>query len=534
MTLIKGKIIQKIRIVIQFVFLFLFFFLLIKAGSSGVKSFVFTDYFFYFDPLIFLSNLISTHSIIPILLLSLIPVILTFIFGRFFCGWVCPLGSINQFISWFAFKNKKNIQKPSKELLKLKYFILIFILSMLFIGTNITGWFDPFSILTRSFSTTISPIIDYNIENTLKEGANDKGIISKGLKPIYTFAKKEIIKKEQRVFPGSFLIGFMFFLIIISNFYKRRFYCNYICPLGAMYGLFAKFSIFNLKVNSDCIKCNACSSNCTYDGNPYKDYSKSECIVCLNCITDCKPEVIKTSFNFDFSNKDMIELNIDRRRAAGTVATAIFAGSLPRISGNQKIKSSASGVAIHNFIRPPGSVNEIDFLAKCIRCGECIQACPTNFLQPALFETGIDGIWTPVVNARYGYCEYECNNCTQVCPTLAIEKLSIKEKKEFVMGIAIIDKNRCYTYINGYQEKGCAVCEEHCPVPDKAIKFRDIDIKDSYGGIIPIRQIFVEPDLCIGCGICQNVCPRQDAPGIIITSEDETRERLVDKLELIN
>lgn len=534
MTIKNGKFTVNVRIIIQFFFLFLFFFLLIKAGSSGVKSFVFTDFFFYIDPLIFLSNLFSTHSIIPIFFLSLIPVFLTLIFGRFFCGWICPLGTINQFFSWFAFKGEKNNLNPDKKLLKLKYFILLFLLVMLIIGTNLTGLFDPFSILTRSFSTTISPAIDYNVENVLKEGASEKGIISKGLKPIYNFAKKNIIKKDQRVFPGSLLIGILFLLIILANFYKRRFYCNYICPLGAMYGIIAKISIFNLKAKPDCIKCNACSKNCTYDGNPYKDYSKSECMVCFNCVTDCKPQVIESSFNTNFSRNEMFKIDPGRRRISGTILTAVFAGTLPRLTGTQKIKSSASGVSIHNFVRPPGSVNEIDFLSKCIRCGECIQACPTNFLQPALFESGIDGIWTPIINARYGYCEYECNNCTQVCPTLAIEKLTVKEKKEFVIGIAIIDKNRCYTYINGYQEKGCAVCEEHCPVPDKAIKFRDVDIKDSYGGIIPIRQIYVEPDLCIGCGICENVCPRRDAPGIIITAEDEKREQLADTLELIN
>ncbi len=522
------------RISVQILFLFLFFFLLIKVGSAGVQSFVFTDMFFYIDPLIFLSNLISTQTILPILLLSLLPVFLTFIFGRFFCGWICPLGTINQFFSWLAFRKKKNNREPDKKWLSVKYYILFITLLLLFVGTNIVGWFDPFSLLTRSYSSAVSPVIDYNIENSLKAGAKEEGIIAKGLKPAYNFAKKHIIKKEPRVFPGGTLIGFLFLLILAANFYRKRFYCNYICPLGALYGLMSKFSLMNIKTADDCIKCNACSKHCTYDGNPYKSYSKSECLVCFNCISDCKPEVLSLQINGSFGKNETMAINPDRRRVFGALVASAFAGSLPRISGAQRIKSSAAGIAIHPFIRPPGSVHEKDFLDKCIRCGECIQACPTNFIQPAMFESGIDGIWTPVVNARYGYCEYECNICTQVCPTLAIEKLTKKEKKEFVLGTAVIDKHRCYTYINGYQEKGCAVCEEHCPIHDKAIKFREIEIKDSYGGIIPVKQIYVEPDLCTGCGICQNVCPRQDAPGIIITSENETRERLEEKLPVIN
>lgn len=405
---------------------------------------------------------------------------------------------------------------------------------MLFTGTNIIGWFDPFSLLTRSFSTVISPATDYNIDNTLKEGAKDKGLTAKVLKPLYKFSKDKIIKEERRVFPGSFFIGIIFLLIIISNFYKRRFYCNYICPLGALYGILSKISFFNLKVKDSCSNCNICSKGCTYDGNPYKEYSKSECMVCFNCMTDCNLQVIDIDFYPNIKNDKSFNTDIGRRRVLGTIATAVFVGTLPRISGKQKIKSSASGATIHKFVRPPGSVSEEEFLDKCIRCGECIQVCPTNFLQPALIETGIDGLWTPIVNPRFGYCEYECNNCTQVCPTLAIEKLTLKEKKDYIMGTAVIDKNRCYTYLDGYMDKGCAVCEEHCPVPDKAIKLRDVEIKDSYGSNVSIRQIYVDPDLCIGCGICQNVCPRQDSPGIVLTAENETREQLVEKLTVIN
>jgi len=101
-----GKHFQKIRIIAQVIFTALFFFLLLSAGRSGAESFTYTDYFFYFDPLLLVLNFIATYKIFPIFLLSLIPVVLTIILGRFFCGWVCPFGAINQFFSWIFKKSK--------------------------------------------------------------------------------------------------------------------------------------------------------------------------------------------------------------------------------------------------------------------------------------------------------------------------------------------------------------------------------------------------------------------------------------------
>jgi len=150
-----------------------------------------------------------------------------------------------------------------------------------------------------------------------------------------------------------------------------------------------------------------------------------------------------------------------------------------------------------------------------------MQACPTNVIQPAVLEAGMDGLWTPVLKPNLGYCEFECNRCTEVCPTHAIEPLTLEEKKEFKIGTAVIDRNRCYTYADGYN---CAVCEEHCPVPDKAIRFREVDVWNFEGKRVKVQQIYVVPDLCIGCGICQNVCPRSDQPAITVHAEEEQRE----------
>lgn len=510
-----GKQIQKVRIFAQVFFTLLFFYLLLSAGRAAANSFTYSDYFFYFDPLLLLLNFIATTTVLTIFLLSLIPLVLTFILGRFFCGWVCPFGAINQFFSWVFKKSKKEKKGVDKKLLKLKYIILILVIVSALVGTHYGGWLDPFSLLTRSVTTIINPAANYIMEASLKKGAEDEGIVAKSLKPLYNFSRKNVLTVKQRAYTETYIIGGLFFLLLFLNLYKRRFFCNYLCPLGALYGLVARASLFNLKANEKCISCKACARNCTYNGSPVENYLKSDCLVCFNCVSDCPVDTINVEFKTP-KKENRTTVDLGRRQIMGSIIFGLCLGALPKIALPAKTK-------LHPFLRPPGSVPEKEFLKKCIRCGECMQTCPTNFIQPALFETGAEGLWTPILNAQSGYCEYTCNKCTRVCPTKAITPLAPEEKMKFKIGTAVIDRNRCYTYADGYN---CAVCEEHCPIPEKAIRFREVPTWNFEGQQVNVQQIYVIPDLCIGCGICQNVCPRTDAPGILVSAEEEQREAL--------
>jgi MauM/NapG family ferredoxin protein len=173
-------------------------------------------------------------------------------------------------------------------------------------------------------------------------------------------------------------------------------------------------------------------------------------------------------------------------------------------------------------IRPPGALPEDDFSDRCIRCYACVRACSTSggCLQPSLTEAGIESMLTPVAFMREGYCEFNCTLCGQVCPTGAIHELPLEEKKTRKMGLALINQSRCIPWESG---EDCIVCEEHCPVPDKAILFDSREVQVAGKGLKTVKLPYVLRDRCIGCGICETKCPVTGEAAIVVSREMEER-----------
>jgi MauM/NapG family ferredoxin protein len=204
---------------------------------------------------------------------------------------------------------------------------------------------------------------------------------------------------------------------------------------------------------------------------------------------------------------------------------AVLTSMLSGITAVPLIRStplSLSGFSESRLIRPPGSLEEKEFLKRCVKCGECMKVCITNGLQPTLFEAGIEGIWSPMLIPRIGYCEYRCTLCGQVCPTGAIKRLPLEEKTKVKIGLAMIDKGRCLPYAHATP---CIVCEEVCPTPKKAIWFEQATVKNRLGKEIIIKQPRVDLELCIGCGICETKCPVLGQPAVYIISVGESRSK---------
>jgi ferredoxin len=253
--------------------------------------------------------------------------------------------------------------------------------------------------------------------------------------------------------------------------------------------------------------------NAIPEGN-VKETHKVECIECFNCGERCPPKAKSITYRFRWSPYHS-KPDYSRRQFLGTAITGMAALGLFGIQINSKNAEA-------KFIRPPGALPEEDFMDKCIRCLECVRICESNgrCLQPAGFDQNILHLWTPIAKMREGYCEYNCNLCGLVCPTDAILQLPVEVKQKTPMGLAHFDKNLCIPF---ERHEDCIVCEEHCPTPDKAIKF---EIKESIlpdGNQKMVKYPYVIRDLCIGCGICEEKCPLPNLPGIFVTKENEQR-----------
>jgi MauM/NapG family ferredoxin protein len=480
----------------------LFLWLLLKAnyasltaGSLPVNLFLKIDSFAVF------TMFIAQRSFeIGLFAIALLLILLTMFFGRFFCSWVCPLGYLNQLVSRVRF-NKKT--PDFSRMQNFKYYFLAFLVILAIAGYNFAALFDPIALLTRTMTLSIFPagaflmnsFLDFTYETPVLMHSYD---FFKGVHDLLFY-------NDNYLFQYSSVTGVILIVILGLNLLRNRFWCTMICPLGAMLGILSKFSLFKISQNTEaCTGCKLCSTNCHGNADPHiADQLKySECMVCGNCLDYCPQGGLAYSFAPGIMKQS---LKHDRRAFIITAAASVIA--IPAImSGSSKAKT--------NLIRPPGSIEENAFLKSCIRCGECAKVCPNNAIHLTLTEGGMEGIYTPYLIPRLGYCEYQCNLCSTVCPTGAIKYLKLEQKQKIAIGKAKFDHQICQVFRDN---QWCYVCEEHCPVPDKAIKIVYTASHQEIG------RPKIEEDLCIGCGICEYVCPMIPEAGIRVIAKNTDR-----------
>lgn len=506
----KHRLFQALRILSQSFFFILFIYLLLGTNFTGEDYIGRVEIFFHFDPLIAVATFIASRTMFVAFIFAALTIVVTFILGRVVCGWICPLGSIHQFFS-FLFK-KARLLKPKHikdNHLAWKYYLLAFVLVSTLFTLDIVGLFDPLSLLYRSSVTALLPALNYGF------GAFIGFLYSTNLSSLGDFlAQLSANLAINSIFRQGLFIGFIFIGLVLLNISRERFWCRYLCPLGAMFALFSRWNTLKLRIDPEkCIECNLCNIHCQTQASPFPEekWNSSECVYCETCSAICPTSAI--GFPLESSPEKIEKINLSRRNLILTSLLAVAAVPFFRISPSSKHSSP-------KLIRPPGALPEEKFLRKCIKCGECMKACPTNGLQPASTEAGLEGIWTPVLVPTIGYCEYYCSLCSQVCPTGAIKELTVEEKIKVKIGLAWINKNRCIPYDLGTP---CIVCEEHCPTSPKAIKLVKTEAQLPDGTIKTPAAPIINLDLCIGCGICEKKCPVKDIPAIYVTSIGEDR-----------
>jgi len=526
------------------------------------------------DPLTSLATVLATGTLYASLIWSLAVIAGTLVVGRFFCGFACPLGAINQATGWLARRGLHQHGRVEanryRQLQSLKYYLLAFFLALAFMGSVQTGLIDPLPLLHRSVNLALLPLAD------------------KGM---------SLLSAEPRFYASAWFIGVVLLGLVGLNLVLPRFFCRFICPLGALFGLLGRYSPWRIgKAEDKCGDCRICEEYCEGACRPSGTFIIGECVMCMNCLDRCPASRI--TFAGKASAAGEVGLPELSRRGFIVAGSGLLLVSMWDAGGLAGTNRDAG------LIRPPGALDEDRFLARCIRCGQCMRICPGNILQPALLEAGVQGLWTPAVNYRLGRsgCQPNCIACGQVCPTAALRPISLDEKQgvgDFAaqgpirMGMAFVDRSRCLPWS---MKRPCLVCQEMCPVSPKAIytltgfeTIRDGQglaakvqgtevnleaplttplnlISGDYflrpagrpeggpwrisrvsgprltldrplagedlaaaGGrvdiVVRLQRPYVDAARCIGCGMCEHECPISGRRAIRVYSENESRSR---------
>lgn len=479
---------RSLRIAVQ-VISGLFFLVIFIITPQLLGGGTFLSIPFKLSPLVMLGSSLAARVLIPGIALTGIFLLFALVFGRAWCGWLCPLGSV---IELFPIRNKRT-SSVNESLRKGKYLLLTALLFAALLSNLSLMVLDPMTIIFRTFTFSIWPSLSYIVQ-VLETVLYRIPLLQPFVNGFDSAIRPTIFPINQTVFSQALLFFGIFIAILLLNYLAERFWCRYICPLGGLLGWISRFSILKREVTSTCISCGNCARVCqtgTVDEKNGYQSDPGECTVCLDCISACPNQSNKFSPNIGLSSG--MPYDPTRREALITLGAAT-AGIA--VAGTQPVRAPAMTF----LIRPPG-VEEENFMSRCVRCGECFRICPTNALQPTLFEAGLSGFWTPVLIPRIGYCDYSCNSCGQICPVQAIPPLFLDQKRLTKIGSAYINQDLCIAWTG---EGDCIVCEEMCPLPEKAITLlRHGNGKQETKTQVPV----VNRKLCIGCGICETKCP---------------------------
>jgi polyferredoxin len=482
---------RRIRQVVQVVS-FLMFLLLAVYAAATLGSLLSWELPLRIDPLAAITTMIAQRRWLVFFLPAVILLAATLILGRFWCGWLCPLGTL---FDWFApYKAAdKGIPSPWRGF---KY-LLIFVTVVAALWGNLTLLIlDPLTIWMRLLATALLPGFSWlftQMERVLYPLAFLRT-------PLYTLdavMRGSWLGANQAYFGAAALTVGLLLTLMVLNFVRRRLWCRYVCPMGGMLSLVGKTSFLKRSVSGACTSCGACAKICRMGTiTPKKAFASDsgECILCMDCAVICPTNAI--TFKREFRLDHGWSYDPNRRQVLGALGASLGGLALLKISPLRQQPN------IHR-LRPPRA-DEAQILSACIRCGACLRICPTQGLQPSLTEAGLEGIGTPILVPRLGNCAYTCLACGTICPTGAIPRVSFADKFSIPIGKAYVDHALCLPWSG---RAPCIVCEEMCPVPHKAITLVDVQAVDLQGQPTTLQAPVMQYDRCVGCGLCESKCP---------------------------
>lgn len=438
-------------------------------------------------------------------------IVLTLIFGRVYCSIICPLGVMQDIFFAVHIHKHKNSCTYSKAKNILRYSILaLFIIAMILGANSLVALLSPYSSYGRIAQNLLQPIY-IGINNILAFFAEKMNS--------YAFYSKEVWIRSI----STFVIALLTFIIIgFLAARNGRTYCNTICPVGSVLGFLSRFSWLKINIDTNkCIKCNKCTKNCKASCINGKenivDYSR--CVVCGDCMAECP----KAAINYSHHKKQAVRVqqNIENKQDVDTSKRAFLFGAATMITTvalAQEKKKVDGGIAVIEDkiapkrdvpIIPPGAKGLKVFYDRCTGCQLCVSKCPNNVLRPS---NNIMHLMQPEMSYEKGACRVECTACSDVCPTGAIEKIAPEDKTSIQIGHAEWIKKNCVTQTDKVE---CGNCARHCPAGAIMMVPQDANDEDS------IKIPAVNESRCIGCGMCEFVCPSRPYSAIFVQGHED-------------